>query len=282
VRRFFFLLACIGLGAGLVGCGGDDDSPDAASDGDEGDGGGGGQRYEFVGTALESEDHGPELCLGGVADSLPPQCGGVAVDPWNWDDVPGAQSASGTTWVDSVRVVGTYDSDTFRPTEKPGAPTGLGGPAVDVMADYPPLCTPEATDPAKTSDDAFMAVSTAADSLPTRSAFWVSRPSQPVEERVINVIVTGDAAGATAELQALWGGGLCVVERPETPTEAQLNGIQGQLTDVLGVDVWSSWTDPTRGVVVAQVTLATDEVRAAAEAAYGAGVIELNPTLKPL
>jgi hypothetical protein len=35
-------------------------------------------------------------------------------------------------------------------------------------------------------------------------------------------------------------------------------------------------------VVVAQVTLATDEVRAAAEAAYGAGVIELNPTLKPL
>ena len=272
MRRFCVLLACIGLAAGLVGCG-DDDPTEAASDGDGGDGGGGGQHYEFVGTALESEDQGPELCLGGVADSLPPQCGGLAVDPWNWDDVPGAQSASGTTWVDMVRVVGSYDGETFHPTEKPGEPTGLGGPAIDVMADYPPLCTPEVTDPDRTSDDAFMAGSTAADSLPTRSAFWVSRPSQSV---------TGDAAGATAELQALWGGGLSVVERPETPTEAQLNAIQGQLADVLGVDVWSSWTDPTRGVVVAQVTLATDEVRAAAAAAFGAGVVELNPTLKPL
>lgn len=35
------------------------------------------QRYETTATVLESRDHGPELCLGVVALSLPPQCRGL-------------------------------------------------------------------------------------------------------------------------------------------------------------------------------------------------------------
>lgn len=221
-------------------------------------------------------------CVGAVAQSLPPQCGGVPVEPWDWDGVPGAQSEGGTAWVDAVRVVGTYDGDVFRPTEDPGEPPLQGGPAIDVPADFPPLCAAEVTDPGKTGDDAFQAVVTAADSLPTRSAFWMSDTTKPPAEQVVNVIVAEDAAGATAELQALWGGGLCVVERPFVPTEADLAEVQERLPDVLGVDVWGSWTDPTRGLVVAQVTVATDEVREAAEKEFGAGLVELSPALKPV
>lgn len=29
----------------------------------------------------------PELCLGGVLDSLPPQCGGTPIKGWDWDAV---------------------------------------------------------------------------------------------------------------------------------------------------------------------------------------------------
>jgi hypothetical protein len=40
-------------------------------------------RYEADGTVLESPDHGAELCLGGIAESYPPQCSGLQIP--NWD-----------------------------------------------------------------------------------------------------------------------------------------------------------------------------------------------------
>src|SRR5688572_3418701 len=43
------------------------------------------QLYEADGIVLEDDSHGPELCLGGVALSLPPQCGGVPLANWEWD-----------------------------------------------------------------------------------------------------------------------------------------------------------------------------------------------------
>ncbi|MGH2591791.1 MAG: hypothetical protein ACRDGW_13485, partial [Actinomycetota bacterium] len=70
------------------------------------------QLYEANTTILESRDHGPELCLGGVADSYPPQCGGVPIANWDWDLVDGEESASGTTW-GNFHVVGNYDGSTF-------------------------------------------------------------------------------------------------------------------------------------------------------------------------
>ena len=36
-------------------------------------------RYEATSTVLASRDHGPELCLGWVADSLPPLCRGLPI-----------------------------------------------------------------------------------------------------------------------------------------------------------------------------------------------------------
>ncbi len=66
------------------------------------------QHYETVTTVLESAEHGPELCVGGVAESYPPQCSGPSVAGWSWDLLEGEQSANGTTWVEGY-LVGTWD-----------------------------------------------------------------------------------------------------------------------------------------------------------------------------
>ena len=51
-------------------------------------------RYAATTTVLESPDHGPQLCLGGVLDSYPPQCGGPGVVGWGWAVVDPATATS--------------------------------------------------------------------------------------------------------------------------------------------------------------------------------------------
>lgn len=65
----------------LVGCGSDPEGQRLVGDGSSStpDGPAGTQRYGFSGTVLVSAEHGPELCLGGVNESLPPQCRGLPV-----------------------------------------------------------------------------------------------------------------------------------------------------------------------------------------------------------
>ena len=83
------------------------------------------QLYEADGIVLEDAGHGPELCLGGVLLSLPPQCGGVPLANWDWNAVDGEQSGSGTTWGE-FHVVGTYDDGVLTVTEV--GPADLTGP----------------------------------------------------------------------------------------------------------------------------------------------------------
>jgi hypothetical protein len=73
-----------------------------------------------VATVLQEGDGPPELCLGGVAESLPPQCGGPEIVGWDWDAVE-ADSAQGTTWGEYA-VEGTWDGETFRLTQAAPAP----------------------------------------------------------------------------------------------------------------------------------------------------------------
>ncbi|MBP2435591.1 hypothetical protein [Microbacterium amylolyticum] len=51
---------------------------------------------------------GPELCLGAIAESYPPQCSGPAIIGWTWpDDDDVFDEASGVQW-GTFRVSGTY------------------------------------------------------------------------------------------------------------------------------------------------------------------------------
>jgi len=86
-----------------------------------------------IATVLQEGDSPPELCLGGVAESLPPQCGGPEIAGWDWDTVE-ADSAHDTTWGEYA-VEGTWDSETFRLTEAAEAPAERPTPADDPRLD---------------------------------------------------------------------------------------------------------------------------------------------------
>jgi hypothetical protein len=261
--------------------------PTATSAADEPAGSGaGGDRYVFVGTVLEdggaapSGAHGPELCVGAIMDSFPPQCGGVALAEWSWDGVPGVRSQSGTTWADMLRVVGTYDGETFTPTEAPTAadPADAAGAYVP---DLSPACEqPTLGDPALMAREHFDAGTAAANARPDLAAVWVDDQG-PATDWLLNVEVTGDAAGAEAAVRQSWGGRLCTVAVPERPTSAELAAVQEQLPDALGVTVWASAPDTLAGNVRAQVTVLTDELQARADEAFGPGMVVLEGTLRP-
>ncbi|WP_448004443.1 hypothetical protein [Agromyces bauzanensis] len=87
-----------------------------------------------VGTVLE-KDGTPELCLGAIAESYPPQCGGPEVIGWDWDAVEGEETASGVTW-GAYAVWGDWDGDTFTITREPV-----------LAALYDPMVDPDAPNP---------------------------------------------------------------------------------------------------------------------------------------
>jgi hypothetical protein len=99
--------------------------------------------YRGALTVLQGvERDAAELC-GAVAESYPPQCGGLPVTGWDWEAVE-HDEAQGVRW-GSYLVTGTFDGKSFVLTEDP-VPTS----EID-MADYPELQyqEPEIGDPAE-------------------------------------------------------------------------------------------------------------------------------------
>ena len=76
------------------------------------------QVYEADAVVLENTLHGPELCLGLIQQSNPPQCGEVPVTNWDWTSVDGEETLGGTT-MGNYHVTGTYDGTNFTLTETP-------------------------------------------------------------------------------------------------------------------------------------------------------------------
>lgn len=87
-----------------------------------------------VGTVLE-KDGTPELCLGAIAESYPPQCGGPEVIGWDWDAVESEETAAGVTW-GAYAVWGDWDGETFTITRAPVL-AALHDPMVDPDAPNP-------------------------------------------------------------------------------------------------------------------------------------------------
>ena len=70
------------------------------------------------GTVLQSDGDEPQLCLGAVAESYPPQCSGPPIVGWDWAAAEQEESASGVTW-GTYAVQGTWDGTEFTLTEPP-------------------------------------------------------------------------------------------------------------------------------------------------------------------
>jgi hypothetical protein len=176
------------------------------------------------------------LCLGMTLDSLPPQCGDVPISNWDWEEVPGEETMSGTTW-GRYHVVGTYDEESFTVIE-------TGPPQPGPPDDGDPIDTPcpepaggwKASDPGRTTEADRQAATRAAEAEPDFAGLWVdyiedfdpdATEDPGTEGMILNVAFTGDIQRHTAEIGELWGGPLCVVEHSRT--EAELHRIQKDL-----------------------------------------------------
>ncbi|MEO8263439.1 MAG: hypothetical protein ABI566_12800 [Pseudolysinimonas sp.] len=67
------------------------------------------------GTVIQVGDAPPQLCLGAIAESYPPQCGGPEITGWDWATAEGFETSGGVTWGAYV-VTGGWDGITFSAT----------------------------------------------------------------------------------------------------------------------------------------------------------------------
>lgn len=246
-------------------------------------------RYRATATVLEAPGEEPQLCLGGVAGSLPPQCGGPVVEGWDWADV-GAESAAGTTW-GTYTVTGTFDGETFTLTEPAAAPEPTtGGPSAP---DFTTPCPePEGgwapVDPALATEEAAdraLALAAATDGY---GGAWIDQrvPADELTEAnandptryVLNVTTTGDTDQLEARLREVWGGSLCV--SPAARSESDLRRVQEQL--VAGPGHLLSGTDVVSGTVELGVPVATEERQRELDERHGEGAVRLVGLLRPL
>jgi hypothetical protein len=246
--------------------------------------------YESDAFVLQSREHGAQLCVGGVAESYPPQCSGIPISNWSWDMVDGEESASGTTW-GQFHVVGRYDGTNFTvrdagPFRQP--PPDDGDPFAA------PCAEPDggwiAIDPARATEEHLQLVVQAAERESDSAGIWVDHlvPPDTVGEGPVtpnDVILvaafTGDLVRHEAELREIWGGPLCVTRHERTL--AELERIQAEIASEVGEQLgiektWSS-LDVMENEVELGVIVADDKVREALNARYGPGAVELHPAL---
>ena len=245
--------------------------------------------YEVDTTVLENQAHGPELCLGGMATSLPPQCGGVPVANWDWAKVTGFDERGGTKW-GFFHLVGTYDGTSFtltQPAARGGTPLQLGTPA-----DFSTPCpTPpggwSVVDPSKVSLDDYTKLMPAAESQPDFGGAWTDQSTaaargvvNDLTHDVMNFTFTGDLERHKADLQKVWGGPICVSQT--NISHADRMRIQQQLTVDPELHATSVFTDERSGVVTANVVVATPDLQRKVDAQFGAGRVKLVGELKPI
>ena len=233
----------------------------------------------------------PELCLGAVADSYPPQCSGLPIVGWDWSKVAGQFEKSGDTRWGSFVLTGTFDGTTFTMTE-PALSLATYDPVRDPGYDPDPFKTPCAEpdggwavlDPARTNDQTMQEVFETASQLDGYAGSWMDQSRNTSTDEgeqndptkvVVNVTVTGDVGAAEAELRRIWGGALCVSKAKYT--EADLQAIQTQLQSLPGLLTSNAQND----VVTAEVINDDRSLQAWADEEYGAGRVVITSALKP-
>lgn len=257
-----------------------------------------GQRYTATATVLESGEHGPHLCLGGVAESYPPQCGGPDITNWTWDDVTDKTSAHGTTW-GSYNVVGTYDGQDFTLTEPPTAPSDpeIGSePEISTPCDEPSGGW-TVVDRSTATDEAMEAAIRYAEAQPDHGATWLDQsinpsltddlPADDLERTandptrlILNLSFTNDLERHEREIREIWGGALCVSDAAHSSDELQT--IQQQLMDDYRDQALMSGSGGIRGVIELRVILDDGTLQQDVDERYGPGVVEVHSALQPI
>jgi hypothetical protein len=272
--------------------------------------------YEALTTVLEDDSHGPMLCLSGALMSLPPQCGDVPVNNWDWSQTPHPQSQSGSRWSDGIVVTGTFDGTTFTQTRPPRAPTDQDtarlaepwpAPTPDFTAPCPPPAggwlaeaanVPDGTD-FNTVMQTFGAYVT---SQPDFANWWpdqsinMNYSTDPIngaqastmndpQQLIMVAAFTGDVDRHRAELRKIWPGALCVTTSPRSNADRDtIDHALHQLfaSGELGTTSLLGTTASLLGdVVLAHVTVITPELQSTLDQRFGRGSVELTGVLRP-
>lgn len=226
------------------------------------------------GTVLD-DGSGPELCFS-VAESYPPQCGGIELTNWRWPE-RGVERASGTTWGDFA-VVGTYDGSRFR-VEKTVEPAFPPGPDDELPGSPCPEPTGgwRAPDPARATHETQERAIRLAQRRPGYADLWVDEQGSYGDplRTVLNVTFTEDVAGAEQALREVWGGPLCVSEAERT--HAELVAVQHQLEKTPG------FIGSGAGFGHVDLTVVHDDgsLQRELDRRYGTGLVRVGSALKP-
>jgi hypothetical protein len=238
---------------------------------------------------LQNATHGPQLCLS-VADSLPPQCGGMPIVGWDWTKAAKKETIGAVTWGD-YHLVGAYDGKTFTLTEPPTAPHP---PRPFKLPSFTTPCPTPAggwvvVDRSHFSLDDYNAFSGAAQSQPDSAGMWVDNTT-PVDgavnlspETVFTVAFTGNLDVHRAQLRAIWGGPICVVQRPHSTAELKLisQALSGTVGTQLGLHVEYTAIDAADDRIECSALVATAAVQRFLDSKYGAGTVHLTGIFTP-
>lgn len=203
---------------------------------------------------------GPMLCYT-ISTATPPQCGGLFINNWSWDDVEGEQTADGVTWKENLVLIGKLANDSWTVTQKPVEKTKYTGelPATfdDRSAYFDPGCTKPAdgwqTPNPNMAKDADIvttitpSVRKAVDATPDPSATykgveipgysdsWTNYYNKETGEiltgnqhtapgdapPILTVALTGEKEAAEKAIRKTWGGPLCFVDAKHSRSELQ-------------------------------------------------------------
>ena len=272
--------------------------------------------YEAITGVLESSDHGPELCLGGMKTSLPPQCGGIGLTNWDWSAIDNVQTANGTTWVDSVFVVGHFDGPEFTIAE-------THTPTDDDLARLRPTYKqPQTPCPEPAGGWLAQAANAPIDGIevnsrvgeyvasqPDFAALWVDQTINPAwndpvamqdptalndpRKLIVVATFTGDLERHETELRQLWPGALCVglaaisqhdldaiaAELFENISNGKLALLNGVTLDLLS---FSQSGNGSTGSVKYDVVVADPAAQSYLDETYGPGRVVLTGALRPV
>jgi hypothetical protein len=260
-------------------------------------------QYQVDAMIEQSKPAAPTLCIrpAYVASALtavlpapqpqPPTCSGPPIRGWDWTQLDGTHTSGKSIWGD-YRVVGTYDGRTFTLTRK-AAPTRLNG-APRYVTVKNPCPTPTGgwlvNNPSRFSLDDLKAMNAAALSQPDYAGMWTDTTT-PVNgrlnlfpEQVLTFAFTGSPTQHRAQLTALWGGPLCVIQHAHTRRELDqiVTALEGPTGQRLGLQVIQATQDEIHGRVNVTTITVTPTMQHALDNRYGSGAVRLTPTLVPV
>lgn len=231
---------------------------------------------------VSDDGSGPQLCFGSYSFGGPPDCSDAAVPGWDWTEHAGAfEESNGVRW-GSFLLTGTFDGESFEPTDVDPPSSSPYTPDFSIPCPEPAGGW-QVEDPARATREQLTSLSSVAEDLPDHALTAVSTvegapgPRDPAET-VVTVYVAGDPAGAERALREVWGGMLCVTEVEHS--HADLERIQQSLIGLPGMLQVGSG-NPDNQV---ELTVFHDDGRYQrwVDAEYGEGLVEVTSILQPV